>query len=227
MPRHNHYNNTKEFFDSAAIEKKGFYDAKTKEKLRHSGYQLNIRKKILELFKKLKTPNNLDVGCGIGDFTIELAKNYPNLSLVGIDFSKEAIKLAKNNSRYLKNIKFDVQNILSLKFKDKSFDTVFCINTLHHIKKEDLRIALKELTKISKNNIILEIKNNNNFYYKYIKTGFGTYDPKIINLNVYPTTARIVKKILREFDFKLIKTIPLFGFSFLSPILVLYFKRIK
>ncbi len=193
-----------------------------------------FRKKTLKIFKSLQTPKNLEIGCGNGDFLIGLAKKYPELFFMGIDFSEEQIKLAKGYIEDCKNINYEFGNVLNLELKDNSFDTVFFINTFHHIKLEDQRKTLGELSRIAKENILLEIKNEGNFYYKYLRTGLGKHkayfslshsNSSSEKIAVYPTTTSAVKNILNDYGFKLTKIKPLWLLSFLSPLIVLHFKR--
>ena len=209
-----------------ALERKGFYDSTGQDELKHSSYVLSMRRKVAEIFKNVRTKNNLDVGCGNGDFIIELSKIYPNLMFTGVDFSEYTIKIARESSEKLKNVEFSAGNVLELKFKDKMFDTVFCVNTLHHIKSEDLETALKEISRVCNENLIIDIRNNDNIYYRYIRTGFGKHKPKVENLiDVYPTTIETVRSILNEFFFDLVLVKPLWYLPILSPIVVLVFKR--
>lgn len=236
MNAYDHYNETKRMFDVIAEEKKGFYDAEFTGKLRHSRFQLSVRKTVEKMFEALQTPRNLEVGCGNGDFLLELARKYPNLYFQGLDFSEEQIKLARENSRHSDNIRFQSGNALQLDLEDNSFDTVVFMNVLHHIPVEDQKIVLGELARVAKTHILLEIKHAENVYYKYIRTGFGAHNacfhyndvlsgPGGRTIPVYPTTPCAVTMILQNYGFTLLEMKPLWGFSFLSPLIVLHFGR--
>ncbi len=229
-----HYKETKRMFNVIAEEKKGFYDADFTGKLQHSRFQLSVRKTVGKIFDTLQTPQNLEVGCGNGDFLLGLARKYPKLDFQGLDFSEEQIKLAKENSQHGDNIRFETGDALRLELEDKSFDTVFFMNILHHITSEDQRIVLGELSRVAKTHIILEIKNAKNFYYKYLRTGFDAhnayfhYKDRLSGsesqaISVYPTTSFAVTMILQNYGFELVNVKPLWVFSFLSPLIVLHF----
>jgi ubiquinone/menaquinone biosynthesis C-methylase UbiE len=66
----------------------------------------------------------LDVGCGIGKFTLEIAKRARKV--VGIDFSEEAIGRAKRNQALAKqeNARFEFARADRLPFADETFDLV-------------------------------------------------------------------------------------------------------
>lgn len=66
----------------------------------------------------------LDVGCGIGEFTIKMAGQATKV--VGVDFSEEAIHRAERNLGRLenKNCKFKQANANELPFAETTFDVI-------------------------------------------------------------------------------------------------------
>ncbi|MDI6840227.1 MAG: class I SAM-dependent methyltransferase [bacterium] len=91
----------------------------------------NYTKWILNMIKPYLGNRILEVGCGIGNLTKEL-KNYGQL--VGIDISSYFIQHIKINYPDLEFHKFDITDINVLSLKNKSFDTIVCVNVLEHIK---------------------------------------------------------------------------------------------
>ncbi|RKY32638.1 MAG: hypothetical protein DRP74_02030 [Candidatus Omnitrophota bacterium] len=76
----------------------------------------------------------LEVGTGKGHFALELAKE--GYRFTSIDLSEEEQKFAKLNLDYfgLKDrVNFRIENAEHLSFKDRSFDLIFSINTVHHL----------------------------------------------------------------------------------------------
>ena len=90
-----------------------------------------------ELLPKLKLKGNealLDIGCGDGKITAELAKCLPNGRAVGIDSSAQMINLAQKtfpNSDY-PNLSFQVMDARKLLFQSE-FDIIFSNAALHWI----------------------------------------------------------------------------------------------
>jgi ubiquinone/menaquinone biosynthesis C-methylase UbiE len=82
-------------------------------------------------FEKYKGLKILEVGCGIGTDLTNFAKSN---DAVGIDISKESLKLAKENFKLhdLKG-KFIHASATKLPFKDKAFDLIYSCGVLHHI----------------------------------------------------------------------------------------------
>jgi trans-aconitate methyltransferase len=90
-----------------------------------------------ELFPKLKLTRNenlLDIGCGDGKITAELAKCIPNGLVVGIDSSAQMIKLSQNTfpKRDYPNLSFQVMDTRKLIFQNE-FDIIFSNAVLHWI----------------------------------------------------------------------------------------------
>jgi len=76
----------------------------------------------------------LDLGTGNGYVAFELAKKYPNISIVGLDITESSIN--RNNkiveSDNLKNIKFYSYDGMNLPFEDNSFTKVVSRYAFHH-----------------------------------------------------------------------------------------------
>ncbi len=76
----------------------------------------------------------LEAGTGKGHFALELAK--AGYTFTTFDISETEQSFAKLNLRYFgldKQVDFRIENGESLSFKDKSFDVVLSVNTLHHL----------------------------------------------------------------------------------------------
>lgn len=91
-----------------------------------------------ELIAKLKLKGHelvLDIGCGDGKVTAEIAGYVPDGGVVGIDSSEEMIGLAQKNfvNDENPNLSFRVCGAGDLPFRDQ-FDVVFSNATLHWIK---------------------------------------------------------------------------------------------
>jgi SAM-dependent methyltransferase len=86
------------------------------------------------VLKKMKeTSYNLhniaDVGCGDGRLTKELTKEFPNNSVLGIDYSQKAINLAKALNTSTEFIRKDIVN----ENLDTTFDAITLIEVFEHI----------------------------------------------------------------------------------------------
>lgn len=226
-----HYELTKQYFREIAINKGGYYDAKDRGDLRHDVCQRKIWEICTSILGGI-LPNNpeitrvIDVGCGIGDFTVELAKRYPEFEeIVGIDFLKETIDIACENAKQFDNIVFLEEDLLNLPFRDRSFDLTICINTVHHIHVEDLGRAIDELMRITNKYLILEIRNKKNilnFWYDYIVIPIFYND-----LPVYACSASEVNELAKKHNFQLQTEAGIYPLSTICRRLVLVYERKK
>ncbi len=86
----------------------------------------------------------LEIGCGSGYFTKELAKT--NAEITAIDISQDLLDIAKKNVQS-EHVKFFIDNAYDMNFDDCSFDTVIGSSVLHHL---DIDLALKEIYRVLK-----------------------------------------------------------------------------
>ena len=90
---------------------------------------------VRELIKRLNLQGNeriLDIGCGDGRITSEIAACVPNGSVLGIDHSEEMIAFAKTKFPEIiyPNLNFEYGDAQNLKFTNE-FDIVVSFGTLH------------------------------------------------------------------------------------------------
>lgn len=224
-----HYEMTKEYFRESALHKKGYYDAKNRGKLKHDIWQLKIWKICTSILDKLLQNNPeiikvIDVGCGKGDFTVELAKRYPQFEEIwGIDFLKEAFDIARENAKQFGKVFFKEASLLNIPFKDKNFDLTICINLLHHVHIDDFNRAIEELARITDKYLILEIRNKKNifnFWYDYILLPNFYKD-----VPIFTTTISEVSNLLKNHNFRLQMVRGIFPVSWVCRRLVIVYKR--
>ena len=138
-------------------KKYGFDYWDGKRKFGYGGYKYipgrwnGVAKKLIKLFKLNNKSKILDVGCGKGFLLYEIKKILPKIRIEGLDISNYGIKNSKIEiKQYLK-----IHNIeKKLKYKPKSFDLVFSINTLHNLKINFLFSAIKEIQRVGKKHYI-------------------------------------------------------------------------
>ncbi len=88
-----------------------------------------------ELIAKLKLTGReavLDIGCGDGKVTAELAAQVPAGKVVGVDSSPEMIAFAAEKFALQNNLRFEVADASDLPFKNQ-FDVVFSNAALHWV----------------------------------------------------------------------------------------------
>jgi 2-polyprenyl-3-methyl-5-hydroxy-6-metoxy-1,4-benzoquinol methylase len=104
-----------------------------------------------------KLQSILDVGCGGGSFTMELAKQFSEAQILGIDISNEAISLArkKQQKANLANLRFEVPSSDQLSYAPNSFDLVTSTLMCHHLNDDQLIEFLKKSYQIAAEGVII------------------------------------------------------------------------
>lgn len=98
---------------------------------RRSALQEAMAAEVLELLKLNGNERVLDVGCGDGRVTAEIASRVPQGSVVGVDASREMIRFATAHAQR-PNLQFEVGDAQSLAFRDE-FDLIVSFNALHWV----------------------------------------------------------------------------------------------
>ena len=95
-----------------------------------------------------KTPGKkvLDFGCGNGVYT-EKVLNFNPSKITAIDISEKAIEVAKSKNH--KMVDYIVENCENTKLNSNSFDLIYGVGILHHLKLND---AVKEIERLLKKN---------------------------------------------------------------------------
>jgi ubiquinone/menaquinone biosynthesis C-methylase UbiE len=92
----------------------------------------------------------LDIGCGPGTITVDLAKLVPGGHVTGVEYTPEPLAHARAfaEKHEVTNIEFQVADIHELPFKDGTFDVVHVHQVLQHIR--DPVQGLKEMKRVTK-----------------------------------------------------------------------------
>lgn len=128
--------------------------------------------KILDIIKAKQETKFLDAGCGNGAHSVRLAQKGFN-NITSIDFSLEALNLAKNNineNGFEPQISLMKENLLSLSFQNATFGNILCWGVLMHI--PDIETSLFELSRVLKRDGYLILSENN-------KTSVQTFFAKL------------------------------------------------
>jgi SAM-dependent methyltransferase len=90
----------------------------------------------------------LDVGCGPGTITADLAARVPSGQVVGIDAASDVLDLARQEAsrRGQANVRFETGNVYQLGFEDGTFDVVHAHQVLQHL--SDPVAALAEMRRV-------------------------------------------------------------------------------
>ena len=141
MPTPNKILKAKDFFNKYAEQHKSISEERLMQ------FELNH---FISLLSK-ENASVLDAGCAAGRDVKYLA-DY-GLNMTGIDISEELIKRA--SQRNIKNAKFSIADISSIKLNKESFDGVWAMDIFSYTEKENIQPILKNLNTTLKKGGIL------------------------------------------------------------------------
>jgi SAM-dependent methyltransferase len=84
----------------------------------------------------------LELGCGTGYFTRELARCGEDI--VAVDVSPELLEIARANCS-APNVRYEIQNAYELSYPGDSFDSVVGSSVLHHL---EIKEALRQVHRV-------------------------------------------------------------------------------
>jgi len=85
-------------------------------------------RKVKKIFSRYKGERLLDIGCGVGSFTLQLREFAGEL--YGVEISKEAMKFAQERGIKVSQLDIDEDN---LPFRNDFFDIIFCGQLIEHL----------------------------------------------------------------------------------------------
>ncbi|MGB3053963.1 MAG: methyltransferase domain-containing protein [Acidimicrobiales bacterium] len=102
----------------------------------------------------------LDLGCGPGTITVDLAQRVSPGTVTGIDASKEVIDTARATAAHkdVSNVSFEVGDLYSLDAPDSTFDVVHAHQVLQHL--TDPVAALVEARRVLKPGGVLAVRDS-------------------------------------------------------------------
>lgn len=125
---------------------------------KYDGRWAAVAEKMIAHYNLPANARILDVGCGKGFLLYELQKLLPKAEVKGIDISSYAVENAKEEIRE----RLQVGNAAELPFKEKEFDLVYSITTLHNLYNFDLKKAVREIQRVSKKNSFIMVESYRN-----------------------------------------------------------------
>jgi len=135
----------KEFFDGDRRHGYGGYSY-------HPRFWTDVVQDFINYYKLTENSKVLDVGCAKGFMLYDMKKALPGINVRGIDISDYAIENAIEEMKPF----LSVGNAKDLsEFKDKGFDLVISITTIHNLPLDECKQALREIQRVGKNAFIV------------------------------------------------------------------------
>lgn len=98
----------------------------------------------------------LDVGCGPGTITADLAMRLGEGRVVGLDRAASVVEAARAANADVANLSFEVGDVYELSFEDGAFDVVYAHQVLQHL--SDPVRALEEMRRVLRPGGLLAVR---------------------------------------------------------------------
>jgi ubiquinone/menaquinone biosynthesis C-methylase UbiE len=126
----------------------------------------------------------LDVGCGPGNITIDLARRVAPGRVFGIDVEAGIVEAAARANEWPEQVRFCAGDVYALDFPDASFDVVHAHQVLQHL--SDPVAALSEMRRVLRPDGILAVRDSD-----YSCFSWAPLDPLLTRWNeIYHAIAR-------------------------------------
>ena len=116
------------------------------------GYWKGVAQALIKNYKLNNESKIIDLGCGKAYLLHEIKKILPCINMVGIDISTYAIDNSTDEIKPYLNV-FDAKN--TLPFKNKEFDLLISLGTLHNFRLPELKKVIKEINRVSNKSYIM------------------------------------------------------------------------
>lgn len=170
----------------------------------------------------------VEAGFGNGEFTIFLAKKYPDSTVVGVEVSGKSIeklkrKMERDGISNIKIIKGDIRSVLSF-FPDSSIDSFYCNfpDPWWKNRHKKRRIFSEEFIKILFNKMkpggMVEICTDHTEYSGFIMRNFERFGRFLPGFGKYPIVNFLFREFRTKYEEKFIKMCKtIYYFRFLKP----------
>ncbi len=169
-----------------------------------TGYNLTrkadkyLTEQLIRHLQPIKNGKYLDIGCGTGNYTIELYKK--GLQIIGVDPSKRMLENAKIRNR---NIDWKIGAAEKTGISENSVEGIICFLTIHHW--NDLSAGFSELSRVLKPNSRVVIftsspKQMEGYWLNH-------YFPNMLSESILQMpTMKIIEKAMKDSGINLLKS---------------------
>jgi ubiquinone/menaquinone biosynthesis C-methylase UbiE len=135
----------REYFDGPRTQGYGGYV--------YDGRWKPVARRLKEYYRLNPTSSVADIGCAKGFLLNDLKDLLPGLKFTGLDISEYAYRNSLDSVRPM----LCIGNARDLPWRDRSFDLVLAINTLHNLELSECRHALEEIQRVSRGSAFVVI----------------------------------------------------------------------
>jgi ubiquinone/menaquinone biosynthesis C-methylase UbiE len=120
---------------------------------RYDGRWVPVAEDIVKHFDLKPGDRVLDVGCAKGFLVKDLMIARPGLEAFGIDVSNYALKNCEEEAIG----RLQIGSAIDLPFPDNSFKAVISLNTIHNLTRDDCKIALQEMMRVTSGGAFVQV----------------------------------------------------------------------
>ncbi len=160
----------------------------------HGGEAYNLYPNVLKRISLDRTEKILDVGCGVG----HLSEYLKGFNLHGCDVTESFVKQAKQ--KFYREVK--VADIHNLPYEDGEFDKIICLGVFEYL--EDPYGAMKELLRVCKGEIIINVPNYNSAGLRHFV--FGTWNTLLVSIvqdQMLWTNRKFYRRLAKQHNLRL------------------------
>lgn len=185
---------------SSKVLDDGLLDLDADYYVKHSSLQNNLAKEILGSYQFNQYAHILDVGCGDGRITAELAGYAKQGRVLGIDASPGMIEFA---SRNFPKVEFPNLDFLQMMAEEvnfsQQFDLIVSFSCFHWLKNPEIAIH-RLISSLKKNGEMLILTYpKESLYYRYLQTALKNYQEYFpLSANHHMLTVNGYKKLLSK-----------------------------
>ncbi len=133
----------------------------------------HIYRDLARLHRLSEKDKVVDFGCGNGELSFCLYQKYKP-SIIGIDYSADAIDIAKDNLKKLTKLhKSPKISFLNVNNEDlpslKDINCVYFCDVLEHLYDQEIAVVLKQVKSWNENKIKILIHTDNNVFLRFIR----------------------------------------------------------
>lgn len=139
------------FFNQSLWTRKIFYQLLDLLLLR----SWHIHKELNKILKKNSTLDVLDAGCGFGQYSYWMARNFPSLKIQSVDIKTDYLQDCDRffKSCGIKNVIFETADLTQFE-KPESADLIVCVDVMEHIL-EDVEVFKHFYADLKKGGMVL------------------------------------------------------------------------
>ncbi|MHB9056389.1 MAG: tRNA (guanosine(46)-N7)-methyltransferase TrmB [Paludibacteraceae bacterium] len=169
-----------------------------------SGDGFALKGKWNELFFKNNNPIVLELGCGKGEYTVELAKQFPDKNYIGVDIKGARIwtgakKSLQDEMKNLAFIRTDIEMIHHF-FSENEVSEIWLTFPDPQMKKTTKRLTATNFIRSYMNFLqrdgVIHLKTDSNFMFTYTKEMIETNHFHIVEYNADIYASKLVNPVL-------------------------------